>query len=165
MMTTRLVPAGVEITNVDEPGVKRKAKGKRMRRDLITIAAAACIAAGGAWISADWYKMRKDPFASRPDKCKEATARIVESTGGLLKASGAHDDVVEIADEPHMTVKIDCGSSDDTVSFAMYSDGQYLRDRWFTVAAMAAHGLTGDPVGEIAKAARSCLENGTNGRL
>jgi len=132
-----------------------------MRRAFITIAAAACIASGGAWIGADWYKARKDSFASRPDKCKEATARIVESTGGLLKAGGRHDDIVEIAGEPHMTVRIDCGSSDDTVSAAMYSDGQYLPDRWFTVAAMAAHGLTGDPVGEITKAARSCLAIGT----
>jgi hypothetical protein len=114
---------------------------------------------GGAWIGADWYKARKDSFASRPDKCKAATARIVESTGGLFKAGGGHDDIVEIAGEPNMTVEIDCGSSDDTVS--IYSDGQYLPDRWFTVAAMAAHGLTGDPVGEITKAARSCLENGT----
>ena len=40
--------------------------------------------------------------------------------GGLLKASGADDDFLEIADEPHMTVKIDCGSSDDTVSFSFF---------------------------------------------
>ena len=134
-----------------------------MRRDLITIAAAACIAAGGAWISADWDKMRKDPFASRPDKCKEATARIVEFHGRPVEGQWSPPPTMlsRLPDEPHMTVKIHCGSSDDTVSFAMYSDGQYLRDRWFTVAAMAAHGLTGDPVGEIAKAARSCLADGT----
>ena len=132
-----------------------------MRLAFIAIAAAACIASGGAWIGADWYKARKDFFVSRPDKCKEATARIVDSTGGLFKAGGARDDIVEIAGEPLIVVEIDCGASDDIISVALYSDGQSPPDRWFTVAAKAGHGLTGDAVGDITKAARSCLADGT----
>ena len=91
-----------------------------MRLAFIAIAAAACIASGGAWIGADWYKARKDFFASRPDKCKEATARIVDSTGGLFKAGGARDDIVEIAGEPLIVVEIDCGASDDIICISFY---------------------------------------------
>jgi hypothetical protein len=67
----------------------------------------------------------------------------------LFKAGGKRDDAVEIAREPPIVVQIDCGSSDDTISVSLVSDGPYPPNRWFTVAAKAGYGLTGDPVDEI----------------
>ncbi len=89
-----------------------------MKKSAFAIAATvtACIfVAGGARADdADRYKAFNDFLESRPDKCKEATARIVESTSGRFNAGGRIDDTVEIAGDPPIVVQIDCGSSDDT---------------------------------------------------
>ena len=136
-----------------------------MKKSAFAVAATACIfAAGGAWADdADRYKAFNDFLESRPDKCKEATARIVESTNGRFKA-GRIDDTVEIAGDPSIVVQIDCGSSDDTISVTITSDVQYPPNSWFAVAAKAGHGLTGDPVGDIAKVARKCFLDGVKKR-
>jgi hypothetical protein len=81
----------------------------------------------------------------------------VESTGGRFNAGGRIDDTVEIAGDPPIVVQIDCGSSDDTISVTITSDVQYPPNSWFAAAAKAGHGLTGDPVGDITKAAHNCF--------
>jgi hypothetical protein len=137
-------------------------KGKaKMKKSAFAVAATACIfVAGGARADdADRYKAFNDFLESRPDKCKEATARIVEATNGRFKV-GRIDDAVEIAGDPPIVVQIDCGSSDDTISVTITSDVQYPPNSWFAVAAKAGHGPTGDPVGDIAKVARKCFLDG-----
>lgn len=139
-----------------------------MKKSAFAVAVTACIfVAGGARADdADRYKAFNDFLESRPDKCKEATARIVKSTSGTFHAGGRNDDTVEITGDPPIVVQIDCGSSDDTISVTIASDVQYPSNRWFAVAAKAGHGLTGDPVGDIAKVVRKCFLDGmkkTNG--
>ena len=132
-----------------------------MTRPFLAIAAAAMLTSIAAWADdADRHKAFNDFLKSRPDKCKEVTARVVQATGGAFKAGGRRDDSIEIAGNPPMTVEIDCGSSDDTISVAIPADGQYPSNRWFAAAAKAGHALTGDTVGDIEKAARRCFMDG-----
>jgi hypothetical protein len=84
---------------------KSKVSIEMKRVACVLMLVAACGVAGTAHAETDY-------FESRPEKCREATARIVESTGGTFKA-GKIDDIVEIGNDPPIIAKIDCGTSDE----------------------------------------------------